>query len=175
MPDDTRNVVDEFKGVSEAAIVEALDERGSSVEIAIENTLRDFNMGSIVRTANAFGIRRIHVVGRRQWNKRGAMKTDAYMHIEYHATFTMLQEYAHREGRKIIAIDNTPDSQMMNDTTKHSRSVLLFGQEGPGLSPDALKIADSVVAIEQNGSTRSLNVAAAAAVAMYAWCHESTD
>lgn len=173
--EDSRNVADEFKGESEAQIRKVLDRRGVQFEIAIENTLRDYNMGSIVRTANAFGVRTVHVVGRRQWNKRGAMMTYKYLKVQYHASFQELRQYADDSSLRIIAIDNVPSSRLLNSSHKHPASVLLFGQEGPGLSDEALSVADEIVAIEQRGSTRSLNVAAAAAVVMYEWSKLDID
>lgn len=166
---DQRNVTDEFKGLSEDRIVELLDERGADLEIAVENTLRDFNMGTIVRSANAFGIRHIHVVGRRQWNKRGAMMTDKYVHMHYHDSFDALARYAEEHGRIVIAIDNIAGSTPLSAYTDRPSAIMLFGQEGPGLSSEALTHAAHVLAIEQNGSTRSLNVGVAAGIAMYAW------
>ncbi len=168
---DNRNVTDEFKGKSEDEIIAELDARGVQVEIAIENTLRDFNMGSIVRTANAFGIRTVHVVGRKQWNKRGAMMTDKYLHTQYHESFSDLRTYANSKQYRIVAVDNVPGSIPLEDSTKESTSILLFGQEGPGLSKEALQEADTIVAIEQSGSTRSLNVGVAAGIAIYTWLH----
>lgn len=150
-------------------IISRLDERGSQVEIAIENTLRDFNMGSIVRSANAFGVRVVHVIGRRQWNKRGAMMTDKYIHMMYHADFAALREYADEASRTIVAIDNVDGAISMTVADKPANALLLFGQEGPGLSDEALSSADHVVAIEQIGSTRSLNVSVAAGIALYEW------
>ena len=169
--DDSRNVTDEFKGMPIADIVARLDEGSYPLEIAVENTIRDFNMGSIVRTANALGIRTVHVVGRRQWNKRGAMMTDKYLHIVYHEDAVALRGYATDAQKVLIAIDNVPGSVPMGSLAKHPDSILLFGQEGPGLSREIIAVADAIVAIEQQGSTRSLNVAAAAAIAMYQWCH----
>src|SRR6476620_9541287 len=168
---DTRNLVDEFKGKSEIEIIEQLNERGLETQIAIENTLRDFNMGSIVRTANALGIRTVHVVGRKQWNKRGAMMTYKYLTVKYHSSFDELLSYARASGYKIVAIDNVPNSISLSNAPKDPRSILLFGQEGPGLSDDALAIADQIVEIVQRGSTRSINVAAAAAIVMYEWAN----
>lgn len=166
---DNRNVTDEFKGLPIEQIVSMLNKRGSSVEVAIENTLRDYNMGTIVRTANAFGIRKIHVVGRRQWNKRGAMMTDKYLSVEYHSSLHSLQEYAQAQQRTIIAIDNVPDAQSITDVPKQSNDILLFGQEGPGLSEAALAVSQRVVAIPQTGSTRSLNVGVAAGIVLFLW------
>lgn len=169
MTEDTRNVVDEFKGMSHEDIVRILDERGSSVEIAIENTIRDYNMGSIVRTANAFGVRTIHIVGRKQWNKRGAMMTDKYLHVRYHEDFAQLHAYANEGGRSIIAVDNVSGSVGIDSVIPGQHDILLFGQEGPGLSLLALRVADKIVAIEQCGSTRSLNVAVAAGIVLHRW------
>lgn len=165
--DDTRNVTDEFKGVPHEEIVAALDSRGVEFEIAIENTLRDFNMGTIVRSANAFGVRRIHVVGRRQWNHRGAMMTDKYLDVVYHDSPEHFAHLMRDQGRNVVAIDNVPGSSLLQQATIGQRVVLVFGQEGPGLSAEFLAQCDQIVAIEQLGSTRSLNVGVAAGVVMY--------
>lgn len=172
MTEDTRNVMDEFKGWEHEAIVRALDTRGTGLEIAIENTERDFNMGTIVRSANAFGVRHVHVVGRRQWNKRGAMATDKYLHVHYHATVADFAAVMRERGRTIIAVDNIAGSVPLGDIKLPKNAVLVFGQEGPGVSPELVAAAEKIVAIEQFGSTRSLNVGVAAGVAMYAWVQQ---
>ena len=169
---DTRNVIDKFKGRSEAEIVKELDAKDHGLVIGLENTERDFNMGTIVRSANAFGVRQIYVIGRRQWNKRGAMMTDKYLHITYLATTEEFVEKMRTEGREIIAIDNIPGSVNMSQTSLPKRAVLVFGQEGPGISEEMAQSADKIVAIEQFGSTRSINVGAAATVAMYCWLQQ---
>lgn len=171
---DRRNVTDEFKGMPMSEIIDELNKRGVRLEIAIENTLRDFNMGSIVRSANAFGVRTVHVVGRRQWNKRGAMMTDKYLAVQYHEGFASLRRYADENHRPIIAIDNVPDASDLELVDKAPTAILLFGQEGPGLSDEALKAADLTVAITQSGSTRSLNVSVAAGIVMYEWTRSSS-
>lgn len=167
---DNRNVTDEFKDQPHEEIVAELDSRGVDFEIAIENTLRDYNMGTIVRTANAFGVRRVHVVGRRQWNKRGAMMTDKYLEVVYHASIGEFQKVMLGEKRQIVTIENNVDSiPLAQFSTQFSgqTTVLVFGQEGTGLSTEFLAASDQVVHIEQLGSTRSLNVGVAAGVAMY--------
>ena len=166
---DTRNVTNEFKGQPHDEIVAALDARGVSLEIAIENLERDFNMGTIVRSANAFGVRRVHVVGRRQWNKRGAMATDKYLQVLYHASVDEFVQHMRTSQRTIIAIDNVPGSIELGQAELPKSAVLVFGAEGPGLSREICEKADSIVAIEQLGSTRSLNVGVAAGIAMYEW------
>ena len=165
--EDTRNVNDEFKGMPHDEIVRQLDERGVELEIAIENVERDFNMGTIVRSANAFGVRTVHVIGRRQWNKRGAMMTDKYLAVQYHSS---VDEFvAAVDGRTIIAVDNIEGSVSLAQADLPQDAVLVFGAEGPGISPELAAAAHQVVAIEQLGSTRSLNVGVAAGIAMYTW------
>lgn len=168
-PVDSRNVLDEFKGLELEQIVELLDARGVSLEIAIENLERDFNMGTIVRTANAFGIRHVHVVGRRQWNKRGAMMTDKYLHIHYHQTTDAFVSQMTQAAKTLVAVENNVTSEPLSQTKLPENCVLMFGSEGSGLSDELLAKADKTVHIEQLGSTRSLNVGVAAGIAMYEW------
>jgi tRNA G18 (ribose-2'-O)-methylase SpoU len=166
---DARNVMDEFKNMPHEEIVTILDTRGVELEIAIENTLRDYNMGTIVRNANAFGVRTVHVIGRRQWNKRGAMATDKYLTIAYHQTATDFVQAMRQTPKQIVAIDITKTSQPLSTTELPKNCVFVFGQEGPGLSDTMLAQADAVAHIEQLGSTRSVNVGVAAGIAMYEW------
>lgn len=168
--EDARNVTDEFKGLPIEQIVEQIDKRGVELEIAIENLERDFNMGTIVRSANAFGVRTVHVIGRRQWNKRGAMMTDKYLTVRYHAS---VDEFMTNISEKVlIAVDNVEGSQPLAQTALPANAVLLFGAEGPGISSELLADAEVIVAIEQLGSTRSLNVGVAAGIAMYNWLYQ---
>lgn len=165
--DDPRNLIDTYKGLPIEAIVADLDQRPIGLEIAVDNVERDFNMGTIVRSANAFGVRHVHVIGRRQWNKRGAMMTDKYLHVHYYAT---AQEFVQAvAGKVLIAVDTLPGAQALHRTELPEQVVLLFGAEGPGIRSELLEHAEQVVAIEQFGSTRSLNVGVAAGIAMYAW------
>ena len=131
--------------------------------------IRDRNIGSIVRSANAFGAATVHIIGRKRWNKRGAMVTDRYQHVIHHETVADFVDWAQAEALPIIAIDNVPGSVIIETFELPKRCVMLFGQEGPGLSPEAIQAADAVVEITQFGSTRSINASAAAAVAMHCW------
>jgi tRNA G18 (ribose-2'-O)-methylase SpoU len=166
---DARNVVDAYRYWSVEAIVADLDQRRHPFSVAIENWQHDMNIGSIVRTANAFLAETVHIVGRRRWNKRGAMVTDRYQHVAHHDTVEALAEFARASGRPIVAVDNVPGSVEVGAFAFPERCILLFGQEGPGLTPAALDAADAVVEIRQFGSTRSLNAGAAAAIVMHAW------
>lgn len=164
---DNRNVTDQYKGISMEDIVADLDSRGVTLEIAVENLTRDFNMGAIIRSANAFGVRHVHIVGRRQWNKRGAMMTDKYLHVHYHQTVDDFIRAV--DGKTVVAVDNVDGSKSLAQAELPGSAVLVFGSEGDGLSDEMLSRAHEVVAIEQLGSTRSLNVGVAAGVVMYEW------
>ena len=166
--EDTRNVTDEFKGMPQEQIIAELDTRHPDyLEVAVDNVTRDFNMGTIVRTANAFGVRHVHVVGRKQWNKRGAMMTDTYLHVHYHQTVEEFMEAI--KGKQLVAVDNVEGSRSLASKELPQNAVLLFGAEGPGIREELLAKADEIVAIEQYGSTRSINVGVAAGIAMYEW------
>ena len=167
---DARNVVDEFRYWTMDAIVAELDRRRHGFHVAIENWQHDMNIGSIVRSANAFLAAEVHIIGRRRWNRRGAMVTDRYQHVRHHDSVAAFAEWADAASLPILAIDNVPGSVPVDRADVPERCVLLFGQEGPGLSAEALAAASGVVEITQYGSTRSMNASAAAAVVMYEWC-----
>ncbi|MGB7980806.1 MAG: TrmH family RNA methyltransferase [Candidatus Nanopelagicales bacterium] len=166
---DTRNVLDHYRYWHLAEIVADLDARRSPLHVAIENLEHDLNIGSIVRTANAFNVAGVHIVGRRRWNRRGAMVTDAYLTVTHHPDPADLADWARAAALPILAVDNIAGSVPIETYRMPPACVLLFGQEGPGLSGAALASAQATLAISQHGSTRSINVAAAAAIAMYAW------
>ncbi|MEX5304489.1 TrmH family RNA methyltransferase [Kocuria sp. CPCC 205258] len=166
---DRRNVVDAYRYWTMDAIVADLDTRRHGFHVAVENWQHDLNIGSVVRTANAFLAREVHIIGRRRWNRRGAMVTDRYQHLRHHASVEEFAAWADAEGLPVIGIDNFPDSQRLETYDLPERCVLVLGQEGPGLSPEMHAAAGATLSIAQFGSTRSINASAAAAVAMHAW------
>lgn len=166
---DARNVVDRYRYWTREAIVADLDQRRHPLHVAIENFSHDFNIGSVVRTANAFAVAEVHVVGRRRWNRRGAMVTDRYQHIRHHPDSVGLADWASSAGLPLLGVDNVPGAVALETYDLPRACVLVFGQEGPGLSKQTLARCDSVLAIRQFGSTRSINAGAAAAIAMHAW------
>lgn len=166
---DSRNVVDAYRYWTMEAIVADLDTKRHPFHVAIENWQHDLNIGSIVRTANAFVAETVHIVGRRRWNRRGAMVTDRYQHVLHHETIEALVEWAKDRSLPLVAIDNVPESKALETFPLPKECVILFGQEGPGLSAEALGAADVVIEITQFGSTRSLNASAAAAIVMHQW------
>ncbi len=166
---DTRNVLDRYRYWRREAIVAELDERRHPFHVAIENWQHDFNIGTIVRTANAMLAAEVHIVGRRRWNRRGAMVTDRYQHIRHHADIAGFAHWADTANLPVVGIDILPGSVPLERTNLPEACILLFGQEGPGLSPEAQKAAGVVCSIGQYGSTRSLNAGVAAGIAMHAW------
>jgi len=170
---DTRNVVDKYRYWSMEAIVADLDSNRHSFHVAIENWQHDLNIGSIVRTANAFLAKQVHIIGNKRWNRRGAMVTDRYQHILHHPTVEEFVAWSKtaNDGKEmpIIAIDNVPGCKQLETYKLPETCVLLFGQEGPGLSDAAIAASKDVVEITQFGSTRSINASAAAAITMHQW------
>jgi tRNA G18 (ribose-2'-O)-methylase SpoU len=172
---DRRNVLDRYRYWSREAIIADLDTHRHPFHVAIENWQHDFNIGTIVRNANAFGAHTVHIIGRRRWNRRGAMVTDRYQHIDHHPTVGDFVAWSTAASIPIVGIDITRDSVPIEGATLPERCVLIFGQEGPGLSRDAIEACHSVYEITQYGSTRSINVGVASGIAMYHWCTDHAD
>jgi tRNA G18 (ribose-2'-O)-methylase SpoU len=166
---DRRNVADRYRYWRVEAIVADLDRSRHPFHVAIENWSHDLNIGSVVRTANAFNAAAVHVVGRRRWNRRGAMVTDRYVTVRHHDSVGGLVAWARSTALPVLGVDNLPGAVPLESYELPRECVLLFGQEGPGLSAAAREGCDVVLSIAQYGSTRSINAGAAAAVAMHAW------
>ncbi len=172
MDKDTRNLIDDYKGLTNEQVFEALSKNRTSLEIAIENVEHDFNIGSIVRTANSFNVSKVHIIGRKKYNRRGAMCTDKYLEIVHHPTIEdFLGTQKHRE---LVAIENnTPRAKELHAKKFAPNTTLIFGSENSGITPDLLGQAADIRFIESFGSTRSVNVGAAAAIAMYEWTRQN--
>ena len=166
---DRRNVVDGYRYWTIEAIVADLDTRRHPFHVAIENWAHDLNIGSVVRTANAFLAAEVHIVGNRRWNRRGAMVTDRYQHVRHHASVDDLLAWADDQDLPVLGVDNLPGSVALEGYPLPRACVLLFGQESVGLSDAARAAAVDVLHIAQFGSTRSINAGAAAAIAMHTW------
>jgi tRNA G18 (ribose-2'-O)-methylase SpoU len=172
---DRRNVVDAYRYWRRDAIVADLDRRRHPFEVAIENFGHDHNIGTVVRTANAFGAAYVHIIGRRRWNRRGAMVTDRYQHLHHHPDVAELARYAAGRGLTIVAVDNIPGSVPVETAAIPRDSLLLFGSESEGLTAAAKAVAATTVSIAQFGSTRSINAGVAAGIAMHAWIRQHAD
>jgi tRNA G18 (ribose-2'-O)-methylase SpoU len=172
---DTRNVVDAYRYWTREAIVADIDERRHPLHIAIENFGNDANIGAVVRTANAFAVDTVHIVGRRRWNRRGAMVTDRYQRLRHHDTTAELLAYAADAGLTVVAVDNVPGASRLESTPLPRECLLIFGQEGPGITDEARAGAAVTVSIAQFGSTRSINAGVAAGIAMHAWIARHGD
>ena len=172
--EDTRNLIDEYKGLSNEQVFDALSKKRNSLEIAIENVEHDFNIGSIVRTANSFNVSKVHIIGRKKYNRRGAMCTDKYLEIIHHASIEYFLKS--QKDRELVAIENnTPRALPLHDKKFTPNTTLIFGSENNGITPELLEKANDVRFIESFGSTRSVNVGAAAAIAMYEWVRQNVD
>jgi tRNA G18 (ribose-2'-O)-methylase SpoU len=172
---DRRNVVDRYRYWTMEAIVADLDTRRHGFHVAVENWRHDFNIGTVVRTANAFLAAEVHIVGNRRWNRRGAMVTDRYQHVRHHPTIDDLAAYLRQGDIPLLGIDNLPGSDPVETLQLPREVCLLFGQEGPGLSEAARTACHGTFSIAQFGSTRSINASAAAAVAMHTWVRQHAD
>jgi len=172
---DRRNVVDAYRYWTRDAIVADIDTRRHDLHVAIENFEHDANIGTVVRTANAFAVNTVHIVGRRRWNRRGAMVTDRYQHLLHHPDVDTLLQWAKEQGLTVVAIDNTPGSVPLETAELPERCLLLFGQEGPGVTEAARNGALMTCSIAQFGSTRSINAGVAAGIAMHAWIRQHAD
>lgn len=172
---DRRNVVDAYRYWSMDAIVAELDARRHPFHVAIENFENDMNIGTVVRTANAFLAKEVHIIGRKRWNRRGAMVTDRYQHIRHHETVADFAAWAREEDIPVVAIDNTPGCVPLETAELPERCVLVFGQEGPGITEETQYAASMTCSIAQFGSTRSINAGVAAGIAMHAWVRQHAD
>ena len=170
--EDTRNLIDEYKGLENEQVFDALSKKRTGLEIAIENVEHDFNIGSIVRTANSFNVSKVHIIGKKKYNRRGAMCTDKYLEIIHHPTLDDFLKT--QKDRELVAIENnTPRAKELHDKTFAKNTTLIFGSENNGITKELLEKATDVRYIESFGSTRSVNVGAAAAIAMYEWTRQN--
>lgn len=166
---DTRNVIDKYKGLSVEAIAKDLAQNALPLHIAIENYQHDYNIGTIVRSANAFNVAGVHIVGKRHWNRRGAMATEKYLQVYHHKNVQELAAWSKDNNLEVLGIDNIAGSVPLHKCKITKQAMLVFGQEGPGLSVEMQAICTKIIAIEQFGSTRSINLGVAAGIIMYSY------
>lgn len=171
--EDKRNLVDEYKGLAVEKIFAELDVKRSELEVAIENVEHDFNVGTIVRSANNFNVKKVHIIGRKKYNRRGAMCTEKYLEIVFWEKIEDFFVEQRAQSREVVAIENQVErARPLAEKVFLTETTLLFGSEGNGLTEEALRGADDVREIESFGSTRSVNVGVAAGIAMYEWVRQ---
>jgi len=171
---DSRNVVDDYKTWTVEAIKTDLSTKSFPIHVAIENYQHDYNIGTIVRSANAFNVAGVHIIGKRHWNRRGAMATEKYLELFHHTDVIEFESWAKTNNLQIVGIDNITGNLPLHETTLHENTVYVFGQEGPGLSDEMQAICRSVIGIKQFGSTRSINLGVAAGIILYEWTRQHT-
>ncbi len=172
---DRRNVLDRYRYWTVEAIVADLDPKRHAFHVAIENWQHDLNIGTVVRTANAFLAAEVHIVGKKRWNRRGAMVTDRYQHVRHHPTIEDFVAWTDQQSLRRVGIDNLPGSGRLEVDRLPRSCVLVFGQEGPGLSEDMKAAVSECRSIAQFGSTRSINAGVAAGIAMHTWVSQHAD
>ncbi|MBR5389404.1 TrmH family RNA methyltransferase [Candidatus Saccharibacteria bacterium] len=171
--EDTRNLVDEYKGMTNEQVFDALSKKRNELEVAIENVSHDFNIGTIVRNANSFNASKVHIIGKKKYNRRGAMCTDKYLEIYHWINWEDFVQDQRKRGREMVAIENnTPRAKGLFDKKFISKTTLIFGSESDGITPELLEAVDDVRLIESFGSTRSVNVGVAGGIAMYEWARQ---
>lgn len=171
---DPRNVTDDYKTWAVDAIKADLASKSFPLHVAIENYQHDYNIGTIVRSANAFNVAGVHIIGKRHWNRRGAMATEKYLTLFHHPDVTAFKSWAGANNLDIIGVDNIPGSVTLKEFSLPSQAVYVFGQEGPGLSAEIQAICQTIIFIEQYGSTRSINLGVAAGIILYEWTRQHT-
>ncbi len=189
--EDTRNLIDEYKGLSNEEVFERLDQKRNRLEVAIENVSHDFNAGTIVRNANNFNVAKVHIIGRRKYNRRGAMCTDKYLEVVYWESVDDFLKDQRARGREIVAIENNigelkdengelvlgRDGEPLCERPLERKkfvpdTTLVFGGESDGLTEVILRNCDDIREITNYGSTRSVNVGVASGIAMYEWAKQ---
>lgn len=171
---DSRNVADHYKTWTIAAIKQNLADGAFPLHVAIENYQHDYNIGTIVRSANAFNVAGVHIIGKRHWNRRGAMATEKYLQLYHHPDVATFITWVKAESLTLIGIDNLPISKSLATSVLPPKAVYVFGQEGPGLSTEMQSACSSIIAIEQYGSTRSINLGVAAGIILYEWVRRNS-
>lgn len=171
---DTRNVIDKYRNWTVEAIKTDLYSRAEPINIAIENYQHDYNIGTIVRSANAFNVGGVHIIGKRHWNRRGAMATEKYLQLFHHPDIIQFKKWADDNKQAIVGVDNISGSQPLQTADLTLNTVYVFGQEGPGLSLEMQALCVNIIAIEQFGSTRSLNLGVAAGIFLYEWSRQNS-
>lgn len=161
----SRNVKDEFKSMQTPDIARFLKLTSFPYAVCFEHWMGDFNVGTGIRNANAFNANKIYYIGKKRIDRRGAVGTYLYMDIEYLGSAEDLK--ALKEKYKLIGIDNIPGSVSIENHTWEPNTLLVFGEEGVGLTKETESLCDAVVHIDMYGSVRSLNCGTASGIVMH--------
>lgn len=162
--------MDVYKYWSTEAILADLDTKRHNFSVLCANVHGDFNIGTVIRNANAFLAQEVMLYGRRKWDRRSAVGTHNYTHFKHVRDIDALAEI--KSGSYVIGVDNIEDAEPIDfaDIPMDKHVVFAFGEEQVGLPREMIDICDKLVYIRQFGSVRSLNVGTASGIVMYEYC-----
>lgn len=170
---DKRNIVDKYKYWNHDAIIADLDLSRNNFSVLCTNIIGDFNIGTVIRNANAFLASEVIIYGSRRYDRRGTVGTHLYTKFK-HVRIGSEEEIKKlkKNGVTIIGVDNIPRAKTIEnyDWQLDSHIILVFGEESCGISDEVKEMCDDFVYITQYGSVRSLNVGTASGIAMYELC-----
>jgi tRNA G18 (ribose-2'-O)-methylase SpoU len=162
-----RNVIDRFSAWTTELIKDELNKTSFNYSVLFENIIGDFNFGTLIRNSNAFNTKSVYYIGNRKFDRRSTVGTYLYqtlIHLpERDALLELKKKYT------FVGIDCVPGSVSMESFSWPENTLMIFGEEGRGVTPETLLLCDHVVHITQYGSVRSLNVGTASGIAMYDW------
>ena len=161
------NVIDEYKPMMLDEIKFDLSLKRAPFTSVFINATHDFNKSVGVRNHNAFAGKDIWFVGRKQWDKRGAVGTYHYEDIHYADCWDTF--LLHKPDGPIICVDNQQgyNHKHLGSFDLPKNSIFVYGEERVGIPLEILDSADYTLSIPQFGSVRSLNVSVASGIIMY--------
>lgn len=159
------NVADHFKDKTAEEIKQTLQATANPFAVCFEHVIGDFNMGTGIRNANAFNAKEVFYVGTKKWDRRSAVGVHNYTEVQW---ISDIEDFKKLKDRYVIVgIDNVPGSVPISTYSFPENTLMVFGEEGAGLTPEMQSLCKDIVYIEMFGSVRSLNCGTASGIAMY--------
>jgi tRNA G18 (ribose-2'-O)-methylase SpoU len=159
------NVTDALKGKTTDEIKEQLKQASHPFAVCFEHWIGDFNMGTGIRNANAFGAQEVFYIGDKKWDKRAAVGVYNYTEVQWIPTVEHLKKL--KDKYVFVGIDNVPGSRSIHHYRWPKNALMVFGEEGTGLTLEMQELCEEIVEIPMYGSVRSLNCGTASGIVMY--------
>jgi len=166
------NVADQYSTWTEEMVKNHVQNNVFDVKVAMEHLQGDFNIGTVIRNANAFGANEVLYCGKRKWDRRGSVGTHHYTTVTYKENIATLCRDARNEGYSIVGLEKTEKAEDIRTCILPEKTLFLIGEEQNGLSNEAVELCDMLVEIPQWGSVRSLNAGVASGIALYEWVRQ---